>query len=370
MTQSLLYLIRLGLDTTTTTDENCQKLFSFSIEQWRDLMSFAERQGVLAIVVDGLQVLMESHKGEIVAVKEKPAEWQKWLLERIGLLTQYEMRNHQQKKVIAELANIWSAEGIRMMVFKGQANASLYPKPEHRVVGDIDCWLFDHAKKGDEIAKVHGADVSFDWYRHSKIFYKGETIENHRVMSHTRGSKRKKAMEEEFKAMLKNSDLKTIEGCGNALMPSVLFNAYFLTYHGLHHFLSEGLRMKQILDWAMFLKVYQKEVDWETYNDFCIRYKLDKFAAVMNYIAAEFIGVALDSKGVLVDATYSEKVLNSTLYDDDYLFNSGKSDWNVRWLLVKNMLGRDRWKYENIAQESVLKHLWGNAKGFLMKEDE
>ena len=164
MTQSLLYLIRLGLDTTTTTDENCQKLFSFSIEQWRDLMSFAERQGVLAIVVDGLQVLMESHKGEIVAVKDKPAEWQKWLLERIGLLTQYEMRNHQQKKVIAELANIWSAEGIRMMVFKGQANASLYPKPEHRVVGDIDCWLFDHAKKGDEIAKVHGADVSFDYW--------------------------------------------------------------------------------------------------------------------------------------------------------------------------------------------------------------
>lgn len=45
----------------------------------------------------------------------------------------------------------------------------------------------------------------------------------------------------------------------------------------------------------------------------------------------------------------AEKVMQSTLYDDDYLFNSGKSDWTVRWLLVKNMLTRDKWKYRDIA---------------------
>ena len=89
-----------------------------------------------------------------------------------------------------------------MMVFKGQANAALYPKPEHRAVGDIDCWLFGDAEKGDEIAKAHGAEVSFDWYRHSKIDYKGETIENHRVMSHTRGSKAKQAMENDLRFMV------------------------------------------------------------------------------------------------------------------------------------------------------------------------
>jgi len=369
MIQSLLFLIRLGLGSTTIIDEHCQKLLRFSIDQWHDVMSFAERQGVLAIVVDGLQVLMASHKGGFVAVKEKPAEWKMWLLESIGQLTQYEMRNHKQKKVIAELADMWLAGGIRMMVFKGQANASLYPKPEHRIVGDIDCWLFGNAIKGDEIAKVHGADVSFDWYRHSKILYKGETIENHRVMSHTRGSKRKKAMEEEFKAMLKISELKTIKGCGNALMPSVLFNACFLTYHGMHHFLSEGLRLKQILDWALFLKVYQKEVDWGAYNGFCKRYKLDRFAGVMNYIAVHYLGIVVQEDCIVQDGKYAEKIMQSTLRDDDYLFSSGKSDWNVRWLLVKNMLGRDRWKYKCIAQNSVLKHLWQNTTGFLFEKD-
>ena len=46
------------------------------------------------------------------------------------------------------------------------------------------------------------------------------------------------------------------------LLPPVQWNAMFLTYHACAHFLSEGLRLKQILDWAMFLKKEQNNVDW------------------------------------------------------------------------------------------------------------
>ena len=367
MKRSLLSILRLGLGTTTTADEKSQKLLHLSIDQWREMMALAEQQGVLAIVVDGLQVLMESHKGEIVAQNENPENWQLWLLENIGQLTQYEMMNHQQKKVIADLSEKWAAEGIQMMVFKGQANAAFFPKPEHRAVGDIDCWLFGDAEKGDEIARAHGAEVSFDWYRHSKIAYKDETIENHRVMSHTRGNKKKQLMESELRE-LANDNFSFI---GEAVRPSAQFNACFLTYHCLHHFLSEGLRMKQILDWAMFLQKEQDKVDWNAYWNFCKKYKLEKFAEVMNYLADKQLGVEChtgisDSEEIKVLA---EKVLQSTLYDDDYLFNSGKSDWTVRWLLMKNMLTRDRWKYRDVAQENVLKHLWQNTTGYLFDKD-
>lgn len=351
------------------SDEERRKLLQLSMQDWRDVMILAERQGVLAIAVDGLQALMEVHKEDIVAIKDNPAKWQMWLLENIGQLTQYEMMNHQQKKVIAQLSEIWAAEGIMLMVFKGQANATFYPVPNHRATGDIDCWLFGDAEKGDEIAKAHGADVSFDWYRHSKIAFKGETIENHRVMSHTHGSKKKQVMEAELRLMLNPKELPIIQGCGKALMPSSQFNASFLTYHGLHHFISEGLRMKQIIDWAVFLKKEQDKVDWKQYNDFCKRYKLDKFAAVMNYIASEYLGVQLNSSDIKADGTFAEKILQSTLYDDDYLFNSGKSDWTVRWLLVKNMLTKDKWKYRDIAQQNVWIQLWQSSIGYIFDKD-
>lgn len=369
MKDAFLTLLQLGIGAIIAPNDKCQVLLDLSMQQWRDVMALAERQGVAAIAFDGVQKLHDAYGKKIKTAGETPAEWMQWVFECTGMMTLYEQRSQQQQKVIEELAEIWGHEGIQMMVFKGQANAPFYPVPNHRATGDIDCWLFGEAEKGDEIAKAHGADVSFDWYRHSKIAYSGETIENHRVMSHTHGSKKKQEMERELQLMLQSERLMFIDGCGKAMMPSPQFNACFLTYHGLHHFTSEGLRMKQVLDWAVFLKKQQEDVDWEAFDAFCGRYSLGRFAAVMNYIASEYLGVELSDK-IKKDGVYAEKVVRSTLYDDDYLFNAGLSDWKVRWLLVKNMLTRDRWKYEEVAGENVWKHLCQSILGFVSKAED
>ena len=369
MENYIFTLLKLGIGTISAEEEAVGELKNLTINQWKDLMSLAEVQGVAAIIFDGIQKVYAKNQKEMVAIKESPSEWMQFVFECTGVMAQYEQRSKQQKEVVSRLSEIWDGENIRMMVFKGQANAALYPIPEHRATGDIDCWLFGDAEKGDEVIKQHGAAVDFNWYRHSKISFMDETIENHRVMSHTRGSKKHKEMEYELREMANAVKLLAIDGCGKALMPSAQFNACFLTYHGLHHFLSEGLRMKQILDWAVFLQKEQDKVNWPQFNEFCQRYKLDKFAAVMNYIALEMLGVELSSPHIKTDGTYANKVISSTLYDDDYLFNSGKSDWAVRWLLVKNMFIRDRWKYHDVAQQNIMKQLWQNAVGFVFDRE-
>ncbi len=371
--QYFFLLLKLGIETANAHNKECETLLMLSMEQWRGLMGLAEKQGVTAIAIDGVQRLYDTYGKEIKAASETPAEWTQWVLECAGVLSRYEQMCLNQRKTICELSDIWAKEGISMLVFKGLANAVFYSVPGHRATGDIDCWLFGDAEEGDDVLKEAGAIVDNRWYRHSKISYKGETIENHRVFSHTRGSRKKKAMEEELRLMVHGEGLKVIDDCGRALLPPVQFNACFLTYHGLHHFLSEGLRMKQILDWTMFIKAEQDKVDWNTFNDFCEKYRLERFAAVMNYIAEKYLNVDFnhnlnDNQNEDIERL-SEMVMKSTLYDDDYLFNSGKSDWMVRWLLVKNMLTRDRWKYKDVAQENVWMHLWENAIGYLKEKD-
>jgi hypothetical protein len=372
MKQILFTLIRLGIGTAEATDEECTVLLNLKMKQWRNMMALAEKKGVAAVVFDGIQKLFAFQ--QIGAVQENPKEWTQWVFKCAGMMTQYERMNKQQKDVIRSMSGILYAEGIRMMVFKGQANASLYPIPEHRPVGDIDCWLFGDAEKGDIMIEKHGAVVDFNWYRHSKIYFQGETIENHRVMAHTRGNRKMKEMEEELEAMLNHSELKEIDECSTALMPPPLFNACFLTYHALHHFISEGLGMKQIIDWAMFVQKEHDKVDWLQFCDFCLRYKLDRFAAVMNYIATKHLGVKCNINDFENLSSYdvkslAEKVINSTLCDDEYVFNSGKADWIVRWILIKNMFTRDRWKYRDIAQQNVFVFLWHRVKGFLIEKD-
>ena len=370
--QMILSLIRLGVGTAGASDNGCAALLNLPMEQWRQMMALAERQGVAAVAFDGVQKLYDAHQKDIRTAKDNAQGWMQMVFGCTGTMTQYEQMNLQQQKVIRKVADLWKKDGISMMVFKGQANGSFYPKPLHRASGDIDCYLFGEADKGDQLLADKGAEVENKWYRHSKISYQGESIENHRVLSHTRGSKTKKRMEKELVALLNSTGMSRIEGCGEALQPPAQFNAHFLIYHALHHFTSEGLKLKQILDWAVFLHTQQDNVDWQVFNDFCQRYRLDRFAAVMNYIAEYFLGVEChtDSTDNTVGiGEWAEKVLQSTLYDDDYLFNSGKSDWTVRWLLVRNMFGRDRWKYEDIAQENIWSHLWHSATGFLMEKD-
>ncbi len=368
--QNLFALLRIGIGTKEATEKECEIFWGLTIDQWRGLMDLAAKQGVAAIAFDGVQKVYSNHKDNLRSSIEQKTEWMRWVAECTGRMDQYEKRSRHQKKVISKLSKFWGAEHIRMMVFKGQANAAMYPIPEHRATGDIDCWLFGDAEKADRLLVEKNVKVQNNWYRHSKFVLKGETIENHRVMSHTRGSKKKKLMEEELRTMISSCDLQSIPGCGMALMPTAQFNACFLTYHGLHHFLTEGLRMKQILDWAVFLNSEQDNVDWPAFNDFCKRYKLDRFAALMNYIASSFLGVKLANTEILVDDKYAQKVIDQTLYDDSYLFNSGKDNWVVRWLLVKNMLTVDRWKYEKIAQENVLKHFWQSMSAFICHSKE
>lgn len=94
-----------------------------------------------------------------------------FVYECVGMITQYEQMNLQQKKVISEIADILNHEGIKLMVFKGQVNALLYPLPSHRAPGDIDCYMFGKADKGDRVLAKYGAIVENAWYRHSKISF-------------------------------------------------------------------------------------------------------------------------------------------------------------------------------------------------------
>ena len=213
-------LLQLGIGSIAPDESAAKDLLGFSMEQWKAVMALAEKQGMAAIVFDGVQRLYDTYGKKISAAKNQYAEWMQWVFTCTGTMSQYEQRSLAQRKVIAELADIWAKEGISVMVFKGQANASLYPNPAHRAIGDVDCYLFGKADQGDAILKKDGAAVDNSWYRHSKILFRGETIENHRVMSHTRGSKKKRNMENEFRCMVNGEGLTVIEGCGKALMPN------------------------------------------------------------------------------------------------------------------------------------------------------
>lgn len=373
--KNLFALLRLGLRTSTIEEESLSDFIMLSSRQWAQLGDIARKQGVLGIMLDGVDKLEATRYGftrELGAAQK---------LEWIGEVLQMEQRNRQQMAVMEEMARKWTAKDCRVMVMKGQANGLLYPNPQHRSPGDIDCYLFndnhdvnlnfDHNEAyriGNELAREAGAKVDEGWYKHSVINYKGETFENHLFFVHTREGKRSKELQKELSDALKVDKWESFPN-SQVLVPPVQWNAMFLTYHACGHFITEGLRLKQVLDWAMFLKKEQKRVDWPAFYDFCERHHLRIFADAATEICVKYLGVKLENPSIVANCPYTEKIVNSMLYDDDYIYNAGEGKWAGRIHLIKSIF-KYRWKYEDIYQQSVWKQLWWYFTGFLFHTEK
>ena len=371
MEESLFALIRIGLDTEQPSEYVLSAVATLKGKQWRMLKEIAQKQGVSAVVLDGINNLCVAYGQERVCASTSLERWKDFVAEWSGDMIVTEQANLQQQEVMSDLAAAWMAKGCRVMLMKGQANGTFYPKPEHRSPGDIDCYLFENYSRGNEIAREAGALVDESWYKHSQIHYKGELFENHQYFVHTRDGKRGKSLEKELEAALNvpEKEFSILNSQCLILMPPVQWNAMFLTYHACAHFVSEGLRLKQILDWAMFLKTHQNDVDWPQFYAFCERHHLKRFVDAMTDIAVKYLGVNVTQEAqIATGSPYTDKILHSALYDEDYVFGSGEGSWHNRWHLIRNLF-HYRWKYEEIYQTSVWKQLWWYATGFLFKTE-
>jgi len=365
--QVIFSLLRLGLGTSKDIqNENISDLFLATEDQWLQLEEMARFHGVSGVVLDGIQAIIDELGPECLGRSFTPEKWKMYILHWIGEVQQgYEAGNMQQMVVVNDIQHRWGEAGIRMMLMKGLATGTYYPDPKHHCPGDIDCYLFDDYAKGNEIAKEWADKVDEGWYKHSVISYKGQTIENHQFFVHTREGKKSKQLNEALCDTLKDAHYETLSGT-SVLLPPPMFNALFLTYHAQAHFLEEGLRLKQLLDWAMFLRRDASKVDWQVFYMICEKYHLLRFAVIATDIAVHYLGVNIENPEIVTDSPFTAKVIHSTLYDKDYVFSSGKSGWANRWHIVKNLF-KYRWKYHDIYQHSVIWQLWWYAAGFLFK---
>lgn len=333
---------------------------------WRDVMTLSQEQCVGAIAFDGIKALNEhidTNKNDFDFFMPDYAgvkyEW-------FGHCVDVEKKNQQQRMVMNEMGTIWAAQGIQAIVFKGQAMSLYYPVPFHRAPGDIDVFLTNY-NFGNYISMVLGARVNENWYKHSQISWKGELFENHRYLVQIRGGAKKKDLEKTLRYLLFGDRLAHFPN-SDIFVPPIMFNALFLSYHGLAHFLSEGICLKQILDWVVFLQKEQEKIDWNLFYSYCEEFHLRRWVDALNDISVHKFGVVVSNPNVVCVSPYSEKILNSVLRDKDFVYRSHDGVWRKRLHILTNMF-KYQWKYHQIYQESILKQIWLYAYGFFYKTD-
>ena len=329
-------------------------------DEWNEIRTLAEKQGLSAVILDGVDRLPESKR----PCKETLLEW-------IGEVLQgYEYRYGLYQRVLCELAGFYNIHGCKMMALKGYACSLDWPKPEHRPCGDIDIWLFGKQKEADaELVKEKGIKIDDSHEHHTVFYWRDFMVENHYDFIDIHHRKSSSQLESILKELGKD-DTHTIEVNGEKVfVPSPNLHALFLLRHCMEHFASTELTLRQLLDWAFFIEKHGKGVDWNWLEGVLEEFGMSPAYNIFNAICVEDLGFESTLfHQVQFNPFLKERVLNDIL-SPEFAGEEPKA-------LIPRMIFKYRrwkasgWKNELCFKESMWSAFWSGVWGHILKPSQ
>ncbi|MBO6254238.1 MAG: nucleotidyltransferase family protein [Bacteroidaceae bacterium] len=331
---------------------------------WVALKTLADKQGLTAVILDGVNEVLKTNPQLSSLNSQLKLLW-------IGEVMQnYERRYAQYEKAISSLAGFYNQQGFKMMVLKGYACSLDWPKPNHRPCGDIDIWQYGKQKEADLIlSKETGLNID-DSHEHHTIFdWQGFMVENHYDFIDIHHRKSSSELEKIFKELgSDDSGFKDVNG-EKVYLPSPNLHALFLLRHMMEHFASTELTLRQLLDWAFFVKKHGKDVDWKW-----LERNLDEFGMtpaynIFNSICVEDLGFdALLFPARIVDATLKERVL-CEIFQPEFA-ETQPSGLIPRIIFKFRRWKANEWKNEICFKESMWSAFWSGVWGHILKPSQ
>lgn len=342
--EAFLALVRLGI--------GCNSSDIVGQVEWSAVEALSAEQGLSAVVLDGIEKLPEEQRPPQVL-----------LLNWIGEVLQGEAVYAEQHKAAVEMAALFARNYIRTYVLKGEVVAECYPKTNHRVSADMDCYLlsegtFDAWTLGNDLVKAKGHEVRTSFYKNSTFFLPGLVVENHKYMVPFRGNKRLEALELMLQSYMHSDKVKDKMDGTELYRPPIMVTSLFLIEHAYSHFLHEGLTWRMVLDWMLFSKKHQQEIEWYALDalidEFGFRRFYDSYSRLGRYLVGEITEEVL---------TKADKKMLLDVWEPLDLHETTEG-WRGKLYLAGNTW-RARWKYHYYADISWIRALWIQAKGVL-----
>ena len=269
---------------------------------WQMLYSFASKQVLLELCFYGIERLGKEYTEEL---KLNPIG-RELLLVWMGKAQQIRRQNMKVNAVAGKLFSMLREDGFRCCILKGQGNALMYPNPYSRTPGDIDVWVNASREYIAEYAKSHfeiGDDIRF---HHLETTMDGVPVELHFFPCSMNNSIYNARLQKWFKrnADLQCSNVVTLpDGYGEITVPTTSFNVVYILSHLYRHVFTEGIGLRQLLDYYFVVMMWHTDLTNLTDSDSADlaalqrelkRLGLWKFAGAVMYVLHEVFGLEED----------------------------------------------------------------------------
>ena len=216
---------------------------------WKELYAIAQKQALLGVLFHGIQRLP----------KELAPE-QKLLMQWMVMAEMIRKQNIRLFQDSVKVCQNFENKGFANCILKGQGNALLYPDPYMRTPGDIDIYLSGGRRKIMKyVDRVCPNQVMR--YHHVDFPVMKTAIEVHFTPSYMFFPVHNCRMQKWFKEVmdLQCSNVVTLpDGYGEITVPTMNFNVIYILSHLYRHIFTEGIGLRQLLDYYFVL------VKWHT----------------------------------------------------------------------------------------------------------
>lgn len=307
---------------------------------WASVFSMAQKQAVAGIMMDAVNRLPEG--------AQKPDR--DLLLKLLGMGMEIEKKNRIVNREAAGWSDFFGKRGFKSVLLKGQGVACLYPNPLHRNPGDIDLWVIGRECEVRELARkeLGAEDVT---YHHIGVHNKGTAeLEIHTTPSWMYSYPKNIKLQRLFRQWKNSCKVIELPDAGKVCVPSDEMNRVYLLVHMYRHVFSEGIGLRQMMDYAMLLKCGCTEEERTVFIRQVKELNMYGFAGAVMYVMKVVFG--LDDAHMLTvpDSKKGEKLLGMIMEGGNF----GQYDATI-----------DR----TIKNDSAMSFMTRNARNFrLLKE--
>lgn len=325
---------------------------------WANVMEEATKQSVQGLCFDAFERMPKECRPD-----------KKTLLEWLGRVVPLERLYQNHFKAIDALSCFYRHYDIKMMLLKGYGLSLYWPKPNHRLAGDMDIYLGGDWWKADKLVSEQlGIKVDDGHEHHTCFSFQGTSVENHYDFVNTKINESAQELEALFK-QLATFDKPLAMGEGVIYLPSSTLNAIFLMRHLGQHFASAEATLRQLLDWGFFMQHESDNVDWELVLSTLKRVGIYRFFLQINAICVDFLGFSESSfPKIEREPALEKRILGDILSPEFGEVKPSGNTFRVIWFKTRRFFA-NRWKRELVFREGIWRQLWHGSIAHLRRFD-
>lgn len=190
------------------------------------------------------------------------------------------------------ICNIMKNAGIPCTILKGFASALYYPDPLMRSMGDVDFLVdTDNFEDASKVLEENGYESNGKNHDVHDVFLgKVCRCEMHFQPSGIPQGKAGVKVRKYLSELLENSEKVQTE-LGEITVPSTFHHGLIILLHMCHHLTGDGLGLRHLCDWAVFLNTVGEEKFLRLFEKAIKDIGLWDFAKIMTFISCEYLGL-------------------------------------------------------------------------------